>query len=217
MAHELEEIPLFPLHMVLFPYAQIHLNVFEDRYVQMVRYCREFDAPFGVALIRAGSLGDEEPEPYMVGSVARLQSAQDRDDGGIELHAYGERRFRIRQLNYEGDFPTVRVEPVTELEVEDDARTYALNMRVQESFRELVQGTLVSDLSVKIRFPSDPTVVSFIVASLLPLDNLEKQRLLELIDTRQRLNELREFAERHVATSLKPLTFDDVKDIINPN
>ena len=71
MAH-LEEIPLFPLHTVLFPHASLHLNVFEERYHQMLRYCLEYDQPFGIVLIRSGSEVGGAAEPYMVGTACRI-------------------------------------------------------------------------------------------------------------------------------------------------
>ena len=78
MASRYEEIPLFPLNTVLFPYGQLQLHIFEEKYRLMVRECLEYDRPFGVALIRAGSdLG----EPHLIGTAARITEARHDDDG----------------------------------------------------------------------------------------------------------------------------------------
>ena len=47
----IRDIPLFPLHTVLFPGGLLPLRVFEARYLDMVRYCLRQDLPFGVCLI----------------------------------------------------------------------------------------------------------------------------------------------------------------------
>jgi len=38
-----------------------------------------------------------------------------------------------------------------------------------------------------VKFPTDPVVLSFTIANLLPMGNLEKQRLLETTDTLERI------------------------------
>ena len=66
MSEKLEELPLFPLQTVLFPYAEQYLHIFEERYQEMVQLCLKEDRPFGVVLIRSGSeVGPAEP--YLVG------------------------------------------------------------------------------------------------------------------------------------------------------
>ena len=49
------EVPLFPLHTVLFPGGPLPLRIFEPRYVDMVSRCMKDDVPFGVVLIREGA------------------------------------------------------------------------------------------------------------------------------------------------------------------
>ncbi|MBE9540116.1 MAG: LON peptidase substrate-binding domain-containing protein [Proteobacteria bacterium] len=49
------EIPLFPLSSVLLPYGQVPLQIFEQRYLDLVRSCMKSDSGFGVVWIRSGS------------------------------------------------------------------------------------------------------------------------------------------------------------------
>lgn len=49
------EIPLFPLSGVLVPFGQIPLQIFEQRYLDLVRTCMKSDSGFGVIWIRQGS------------------------------------------------------------------------------------------------------------------------------------------------------------------
>ena len=50
----LSSLPLFPLYTVLFSGGSLALRVFEVRYLDMVRKCRQTGAPFGVVALTAG-------------------------------------------------------------------------------------------------------------------------------------------------------------------
>lgn len=191
MAHKLEELPLFPLNTVLFPYAALQVHIFEDRYREMIRECIEFEKPFGIVLIRRVAESGAEVEPYMVGTAVRIVQVQHYDDGRMDLHVQGERRFRIREIDESRSFLIGKVEPVIELEIEETPRAQDLIYRAREEFEHLIQKLFArQELSVKIQFPTDPVVLSFTIANLLPMENLEKQRLLETTDTLERVEEL---------------------------
>src|SRR5688500_15065586 len=99
MAQQLEEMPLFPLNTVLFPYASVQLHVFEERYREMVKDCLAYDMPFGIVLIRSGSEVGGAAEPYLVGTAVRIIKVHTYDDGSMDVQVRGERRFRIRRLD----------------------------------------------------------------------------------------------------------------------
>lgn len=221
MAH-LEELPLFPLHTVLFPYSSLHLNVFEERYRQMIRTCLEFDQPFGIVLIRSGSEVGEPAEPFLVGTAVRISRIEELADGRLDVHVEGERRFRVRKLDESQPYLVGYVEPVGEIEVENPARTEALMGRATELFQDLIQMEIGRrDFSVEIRASRDPSVLSFVIAGFLPMDNLVKQRLLELTDPDERLTTLIQVMERSIADSIQPkllrVTADHFRDWLCDN
>src|SRR2546428_795565 len=65
-------LPLFPLHVVLFPGLPLPLHIFEPRYRLMVGRCLEASSAFGVVLIRAGREVGEPATPYSVGTTAPI-------------------------------------------------------------------------------------------------------------------------------------------------
>lgn len=191
MAQDLEEIALFPLNAVLFPYAQLQLHVFEERYREMIRECLEFDKPFGIVLIRTGT--ETGPaDPYMVGTAVRIIGCHTYDDGRMDIQVQGERRFRIRQMDNSKPFLVGRVEPVIEMEIDDTPEAEALMLRAREDCKTLVQQRFENQgIPVKrVVFSQDPVVLSFTIANLLTMENLEKQRLLETTDTLERVQTL---------------------------
>lgn len=215
-------MPLFPLHAVLFPYASIQLHVFEDRYRLMLQHCLEFERPFGIVLIRSGSEVGGTAEPYMVGTAVRVLQVHTYDDGRMDVRVQGERRFRVRRFEEDRPYLVGWVEPVVEMDVESTARGEALMARAQEAFRTLIEGVFGRpDFRVQIAFPQDPTAFSFLIANLLPLENLDKQRLLETTDTNERLSELIPLIEKQILEAstrrIYKIGFDELSDWINPN
>jgi len=227
MARDLEELPLFPLSTVLFPYASIQLHVFEDRYREMVRLCLQEDRPFGIVLIRSGPEVGGISDPYLVGTACRIQRVQTYDDGCMDVHVIGERRFRIRQLDDSRPYLMGRVEPVIEHEIEDSLRAEDLVSRARSEFEMLIRRQIEREqLSVKVVFPPDPVVLSFTIANLLQMENLEKQRLLETTDTLERMEELLPVLERQileaelsdsVPATLYRLSSGELSEWVNPN
>ncbi len=100
----LTSLPLFPLGTVLFPGGLLALRVFEVRYLDMVRKCRQAGAPFGVVALTDGhevrQAGAAPEKFHDVGTIAAISDLDDSHPGLIALRARGAERFRItrRQL-----------------------------------------------------------------------------------------------------------------------
>jgi Lon protease-like protein len=221
MSQSLEELPLFPLNAVIFPYAALQLHIFEERYREMVRTCLEFDRPFGIVLIRSGS-ETGQADPYMVGTVVRILRVYNYDDGRMDIDVQGERRFRIRQIDETKPYMVGHVEPVIEHEIEDSPRANQLLSQAREEFENLMRKFFErQEFNVQVVFPPDPVVLSFTMANLVPMDNLEKQRLLETTDTLERVQELIPMLQMQNLESTPPpyyrIASQDLQEWINPN
>lgn len=190
MSRALEPLALFPLETVLFPYSKLQLHIFEQRFQSLVGECLELGRPFGIVLIRStGPQGEEEA--CMVGTQVRITSVHRYDDGRMDIEVVGERRFRVRRFEYTRPFPIGYVESIEESETKDTPRRDALVSRAREAFVELIRRAFsTQDVSVRIVVPEDATTLSFLIANALPMENREKQRMLELTDTLERLKGL---------------------------
>lgn len=95
----LHSLPLFPLSTVLFPDGTLDLRVFEVRYLDMVRKCRDAGAPFGVVALAEGSevrrAGAPEERLHEVGTLANLLQLQAPQAGLLALRCRGTQRFRM--------------------------------------------------------------------------------------------------------------------------
>jgi len=93
------ELPLFPLHSVLFPGVALPLHIFEERYRSMVGRCIAAGEPFGVVLIKDGrEVGDAHVSLAQVGTTAIIRQAGRHPDGRLDIVTVGGRRFRIDEL-----------------------------------------------------------------------------------------------------------------------
>ncbi len=91
-------VAIFPLGgALLLPGGQLPLNVFEPRYINMVRDALGSDRM--IAMIQpteATSLSDDDPPPvYPVGCVGRITSFSETEDGRFLITLTGVCRFKV--------------------------------------------------------------------------------------------------------------------------
>src|SRR3954468_4244250 len=88
------QLPLFPLHAVLFPGVALPLHIFEERYRSMVGRCIAAGEPFGVVLIKDGrEIGDVPVSLAQVGTTAIIRQAGRYPDGRLDIVTVGGRHF----------------------------------------------------------------------------------------------------------------------------
>jgi len=182
-------LPLFPLNCVLFPQFPLQLHIFEERYREMIDGCIENNAPFGVVLIREGEEIGAPAHPHGVGCVARILAVKRLEDGGMNLWAAGEERFRV--LDYmSGDTPYLmgRVEEMDDAADETgESQTLALELSALfVRYLELLARQVEIPMP-EIELPDDPTLLAFCVASVSMLPLLDKQSMLEMTDPYERI------------------------------
>lgn len=100
------QLPLFPLHTVLFPGGVLPLRIFEVRYLDLIQRCQKEGAPFGVVCLsrgsevrlppRAGDAAVVEPEVFHdVGTLAHITHVERPQPGLMLIRCRGGRRFRL--------------------------------------------------------------------------------------------------------------------------
>lgn len=89
------QIPLFPLQTVLFPGGDLALQIFEQRYLDMVRMVMRLDGRFGVCCIREGQEVGDPAQPSTVGTLACIVDWKTLPNGLLGMTVQGEERFQI--------------------------------------------------------------------------------------------------------------------------
>ena len=104
--HSLPDLPLFPLQSVLFPGAQLHLRVFEARYLDLVSRCLREKQPFGAICLRQGSEVRNDDEAVLLestGVLARLEEVDAEQAGVLRVRCLGTQRFEIDEPRQQPD------------------------------------------------------------------------------------------------------------------
>lgn len=198
-----DELPLFPLHVVLYPDMPLPLHIFEPRYREMVLRCREENSPFGVVLIHSEEETGGQSIPYLTGTTARITNYETLPQGGMNIEVVGETRFRILQTANQHAYLTGKVEPFWE-QTTDPTSVKSLFDTASGLFKTYLrslfalQGRSLSALQL----PREPEYLSYAIASVLQIGLCIKQRLLELTRTEHRLqHEIEILAEEIEAQS----------------
>jgi len=112
-------------------------------------------------------------------------------EGRLNLLAVGQERFRILRLTQERPFLRAEVEFLSDLP-EDPASLTPLVEGVTEQAQEYFRLSLSLSWHRprEVLLPSEPELLSFAIAGQLQIEVEERQRLLELTSTRERLEEL---------------------------
>lgn len=184
------ELPLFPLKTVLFPGGMLPLRVFEPRYMEMTKACLREGHPFGVCLIREGSEVGQPAIPHDVGTTARITDWDMQAVGVLQVKVVGGQRFQILDSRTQDDGLVVArvrllpVEPPLPLPAEHAACAGVLRAIVKQVGEERFEPPLTYD---------DAVWLTYRLAEVLPLKLAAKQSMLEMNDTRVRLEILHRF------------------------
>ncbi len=214
-----ETLPLFPLGTVLYPGLLLPLNIFEERYRQLVHDLLEGPEPrrFGVIAIRKGrETGvDGISALHEIGCTATLREVAEQDDGGFHLVTVGTQRFRLASLDESRPYLQGEVELLEE-EVGDEAAAGLAVQAVQRGFRGYVEA-LASRKNVEVsmpELPGEPLLLSYLVAASMILDLPVRQQLLAEPDAERRLGAERTLLARET-TMLRSLTATPAPDLRN--
>lgn len=180
-----ERIPLFPLNVVLFPSMPLPLHIFEPRYKLMIRRCLDLHLPFGVIL--AGEKG-----MATVGTTAEIvQKIRDYPDGRMDILTVGKSVFSVKQIFDIEEYYEALVDYISGASLQQDPAGHSELLAEFNRCHLLLFGRQWSPSAGEETIP-----LSYLLAARLPLDLVEKQRLLEERDETNRRGLLRDHLTR---------------------
>ena len=186
---ETRTIPLFPLKTVLFPGGILPLKVFEQRYLDMAAACMKDNQPFGVCLIAQGEETGAVADTQPIGTLARISHWDMEQLGILQITAYGGQRFRILETQQNKD---KLLEAEVELIADQSTTLPPQQQRLLPLLRKIINDLGPERMPEPHRF-DDAEWVGYRITEILPIQNLAKQKLLELDDPLSRLEILEKF------------------------
>jgi Lon protease-like protein len=201
------EVPAMTLpQTVFFPQALLPLHIFEPRYRQMLRDVLGSHRLFAVAQLdeRAAQLDAEAVEPpHAVATVGIVRACQKNENGTSNLLLQGLCRVRLVRIVREAPYRFIEIEPLQSVpggEPEELAR-------LRDEAVELIG--VKRKLGLEVPEPmadflaqvADPEAFSDLAAFNACDDAREKQRLLETLDIKVRLERYGRLLRREIAAA----------------
>ena len=199
-------MPMFPLESVLVPGMVLPLQVFEDRYIEMVEYCLEAKREFGVVLIERGREVGGGDVRTTVGTAAEIVKAEQVADGRWGVIAVGVRRIRVVAWLDDDPYPRAKVVPwpdesAPELGTVEGKLTMAATYgRVSGAVRRAVGLAVeLGDQPARtIELTDEPDLGSYQLAMIAPLGPFDQNLLLCAPGPQQRLALLEEMISEKI-------------------
>ena len=178
------DVPLFPLHTVLYPHGRMPLRIFEPRYVDMVSECMKTNSGFGVCLIKQGTETGPAATCFNTGTYAEIIDFSRQENGLLTITIQGKRRFMVlRTAVRDNNLLTGEIDWVAAEEAGENPEDYRL-------LEELYQHIVVNYETLYAHEDHEavsPALLSYRLAEFLPFDNGIKQEILETGSAQARL------------------------------
>jgi len=183
------EIALFPLSSVLVPYGRMPLQIFEQRYLELVKSSMRSGDSFGMVRIERGvEVGSARlPELASIGVLASIVDWDQLENGLLGVTVEGGQRFIPGEF-WREDSGLIRAEVEVLAPLESAAMIDAW-----EPMRTVLQGLEAHPHVQRIGMPSDLSdawQVAYSLVQLLPLDEELKVELLSVASIEELMREL---------------------------
>lgn len=184
----MQNVPLFPLHTVLYPHGRLPLRIFEPRYVDMVSECMKTGTGFGVCLIKQGAETGPAATCFNTGTYAEIIDFSRQENGLLTITIQGKRRFSVLRTEVRsnnlltGDIDWTDSDGAGD-SPEDYRPLRELYLHIVNNYETLYSHEDHEAVS--------PALLSYRLAEFLPIDNSARQEILETDAVEDRLELIR--------------------------
>ena len=203
-----KKIAIFPLsNAVLFPKTIMPLNIFEDRYIQLINDCMKSQRLFGMT--QPLSKKNLKPEIYKVGCLGKIISFNETSDKRFIITLSGIIRFKIKE-----ELTTNKMYREFIVDYSDFIQDISTDKNNFENFD-------IKNLLKKIKFFVEKknyliefnelkklNLIKLIntICMISPFSAEEKQKLIEIITVKNRLKVLEEITNFNLADNFENKT-----------
>lgn len=187
------QLPLLPLRdVVVFPHMVIPLFVGRPKSVKALELAMETNK--SIMLVAQKAAAKDEPSDkdlYNVGCVASILQMLKLPDGTVKVLVEGLQRATINSVSEEETHFSCEAVPMPVL-VADAAETEALRRAIVVQFDQYVKlnKKIPSEILASLSSIEEPSRLADTIAAHLPIKLEQKQRVLEMLDVVERLENL---------------------------
>lgn len=190
------QIALFPLKVVIFPGGSLDLQIFEQRYLDLVSASLREDRGFGICLLREGDevlTAGAAQTVHRSGTLVEIRDWDQLDNGLLGIRVEGQRRFRVQDC-WLGESGVLQA--TVSFVAWDDVQAAPIpvgeeNEGLAELLQNLANHPMVKQQGLQIDYQNLRSV-GWRLAELLPVPAEQRQELLELESAEARIEAIQE-------------------------
>jgi|TARA_B110000444_G_scaffold177434_1_gene166073 hypothetical protein len=180
------KFPVFPLGLVVLPGTIQSLQIFEPRYIDMVKNCMQDNSGFVITL-QSQSDGDIDFGIVKQGTYVEIIDFNNNSNGLLGITVKAINKVSIKDIVQQEDaLHIAEVKPLIDPLVDDQA-LIAKHSELINILIQLKDHPRIKILPLDIDLTSADSV-AYHLGGLIPLSAQEKQSILEAFDASQRMN-----------------------------
>jgi ATP-dependent Lon protease len=189
-----ELLPILPLFdATLFPKMVLPLVVMQPESIKLVDEAMSQNRLIGLILVKKPSEDTVHAMEDLntVGTSAMILKMAKTEDNKLQLLAQGLERFKVKEYVQETPYLRAKVEHIKDIDTKDK-ETEALMSNMIEQFTRITELSpgLPPEIVVMARSIKEPGILGDMIASTINSSLEEKQKVLEIFDTKKRLKEV---------------------------
>ncbi len=194
-------LPILPLrNMVIYPGVLLPVSVARSKSLKLVRSVHENDGLMGVCTQLDKKIEDPTAdELFQVGTIAHIVRILEMPDGSTTVILEGKKRFYLKEVVSEKPFMQARVEVLEDKAPDlNDHLFLALISSIKDLTSKIItnSGIIPPEISFAIKNIENPTFLINYICVNFGLNVKDKQRLLEIIDVKERGYQLLELLSK---------------------
>ncbi len=189
-----QEIALFPLQVVMFPGGRLDLQIFEQRYIDLVRHSLKSETGFGICLLKQGEetiQNHAKQTIHRTGTYSHIVDWDQLDNGLLGITVEGTAKFTIDNC-WRAD--SGLLEATVRFSSTDSIASQEIPLNDQFSgladlLQNLENHPLVEQKNLDINY-NNLWDLGWRLSELIPIELEKKQHLLELDDPWERIENI---------------------------
>jgi len=200
------DAPIFALpNFVMFPKTAYSFNVFEPRYKEMVSDILKTNKLFCVNLKKNNS----ESEIYNIGTLCYIIESKKLDNGNYTLIASGIQKIKINKINKTKSYDIAKLDLI-----EDNNIVIEEQLKRKKLINKFISLVASSNENINLNIIDTSMISTEMLTNLasliLPLENEDKQKLLELNTIELRLEILCQFLNSELKVESDLINFNQI-------
>ena len=186
-------IPVLPLRdIVVFPNMVAPLFVGREQSVNALNHVMTGDKKIFLLSQKSSKIDNPNRENlYSFGTIAKIIQLLKLPDGTLKVLVEGVQRAKVDKINFNKEFITASVNEVND-KIKKNSNIKALQKLIIEQFVEFqkINKKVSLDVVNNVKTSNDPNKIVDIIVSNISISLSQKQEILEIINTEERLNKI---------------------------